>query len=102
MKPAERYVWIECYLKELSKYSQTSVDILDADFVGEYISATGAKWSPGLIGAPFCSQLPRDLLAMHRDGILKRHRSGLWSMAGMGFPRWVWVYRLSDAQGEKS
>ncbi|MND22554.1 hypothetical protein D3C81_935880 [compost metagenome] len=97
MKPSQRQAWIENYLRETSQFSQASVDILDKDFVMEYISATGARWAPGLSGAPFCKVLDNDLREMTKAGVLNRHRSGLGDMAGMGFPRWVFVYSLADA-----
>lgn len=99
MKRAERHEWIRTYLA--ARTSGTSVGwqvyvLLDA-FVWAYIEATGAKYTLQSLGAPKCPQLGRDFSAMFKAGILKRHATGI-SDCGMGFPKWVWVYELSDAQ----
>ncbi|WP_323016431.1 hypothetical protein [Castellaniella sp.] len=92
MKPSERYAWIEEYLH--GKLVGESVDVLDKHFFDAYIEATGAKCSIMIYGADKCQQLGRDLSGMHKMGRLTRHATGLEGMAGMGFPRWVYVYRL--------
>ena len=92
MKPDARYRWIESYLKEAGYY--LSVDVLNRDFVDDYVEATGAKVVHRVYGANTCVQLARDLLQMKKDYRLKRHRVGVQGMAGMGFPKWVWSYTL--------
>ena len=45
-------------------------------------------------GADKCLQLGRDLSFLARRGVLVRHRASVTGVAGMGFPKWVWSYRL--------
>lgn len=96
MKPAERYDWIESYMRKFAAVGGPllSVDVLDSDFVDEYVAATGARSILQFYGADKCPQLGRDLSAMFKAKRLKRHATGLWNMAGMGFPRWAYVYSL--------
>ena len=91
MRPAERYDWLE---EAIRREPGHTVDILNRDFVDDYIAATGATHMIAPYGANWCPQLSRDLLAMNRAGLVRRHRVGLQGMAGMGFPRWVWSYRI--------
>lgn len=95
MKPDARHRWIAGYLKAASY--DLSVDILNSDFAYAYVEATGARVAHQPYGAPKCPQLGRDLLAMKKAGELKRSRIGIQGMAGMGFPTWVWSYRLRPA-----
>ncbi|WOI47704.1 hypothetical protein [Acidovorax sp. BLS4] len=93
---AERYSWIEQWLaQQLLGYS---VDVLNREFVDAYAEATGAPVQVMPYGADKCRQLGRDLSWMAAQGRLLRCRTGLCGMAGMGFPRWVWTYRLAGAQ----
>ena len=94
MKPQDRYDWIENDLRTDAK-ARGGTDVLDSDFVDRYIEATGAAFRVTNFGAFKCPQLGRDLAAMTEQGILKRNRIGIEGMAGMGFPRWVWSYRLT-------
>lgn len=96
MKPEDRYQWIVNYLRGEGD-GKGVVDICDCVFVEAYIEATGAKFTPTNYGAPKCPQLGRDLKEMHDSYILRRTREGLQGMAGMGFPTWVWSYRLYKA-----
>ena len=89
MRPQQRYEWIAEYLK-----IARLVDILNNDFVCAYIEATNAPAAYQPYGAPKCPQLSRDLQAMTKAYTLKRSRSGIEGMGGMGFPTWVWVYEL--------
>ena len=68
------------------------VDVLNTDFVCDYIEATNARCAIMPYGAPKCSQLGEDLTKMFRQGMLTRSKTGLEGMAGMGFPRWVYTY----------
>lgn len=88
MKPKLRYAWIEDYLKEFR-----FADVLNTDFVIEYIEATNAKAAFHFYGAPTCRQLGRDLSAIYKQGRLKRSRRSLHAMES-GFPKWVWAYEL--------
>jgi len=96
MKPIDRYEWIENYLRVHTRtnYGSYTVDVCDANFVFAYVQATGAKSKPMMYGADRCRQLGRDLTEMHKRKRLRRHRTGLGDMHSMGFPSWVWSYRL--------
>lgn len=92
MKPDARHRWIREHLKAMPAGS--SVDILNRDFVDDYVEATGAKVRHQMYGADKCPQLARDLLQMKKDSRLTRSRASINGMGGMGFPTWVWSYRL--------
>lgn len=96
MKPAERHTWIESYLVRRSISIAYTVDVCHSDFVVDYVEATDAACVVQFFGAPKCKQLGRDLAAMFEAGKLERSATGLWNCAGMGFPRWVYVYKLKD------
>lgn len=93
MKPGARHEWIEKHLATMPGYC---CDVVNSDFVEDYIEATGARHWVQPYGAATCRQLGRDLSAMKRAGTLKRFRVGLQGMGGMGFPRWVWSYELRN------
>lgn len=91
MKPADRYNWLVDYIAE----ERAPVDVLNRDFVDAYIEATGASFKAVMYGAHKCPQLGRDLSHLAEVRRLRRYRTGLGDMgSGMGFPRWVWSYRL--------
>lgn len=90
MRPADRHHWILGYLRD----SEPFVDVLNSDFVDAYLEATRASCYPMPYGAHKCPQLGRDLSTMHQQGRLARSRVGI-DLAGMGFPKWVYVYRLA-------
>jgi|GEM_PF-2192695 len=97
MKPAERYDWIENFLRVAQRRLGTvryTVDICDSYFVDAYIKAVKCTFQPTMFGAYRCRQLGRDLSHMAKVRRLKRHRSGLGDMRSMGFPSWVWSYYL--------
>lgn len=97
MKPAERYDWIENYLRVHQWRQGTTrytVDICDANFVTAYIETTKCTFKPMFYGADRCHQLGRDLSHMAKVRRLKRYRTGLGDMHSMGFPKWVWSYHL--------
>jgi len=73
------------------------LDVLNRYAVDEYVEATGADFDVMPYGANKCPLMGRDLSAMARSParLLERHRTGIEGMAGMGFPRWVWSYRLT-------
>lgn len=93
MKPEARHDWIEAHMRTGRQSDRW--DVCDADFVDAYIAATNAPHRPTNYGAYKCPQLGRDLAAMVKGGVLKRARMGIDGMAGMGFPKWVWGYRLA-------
>ena len=101
MRPADRREWIRSWLAVRSERMNAAerVDVLFSSFVEDYIEATGAKHSMQMFGAPICRQLGHDLGAMFKEGTLSRHAQGLGpGDSSMGFPKWVWVYRLTDDQ----
>lgn len=93
MKPQARYDWIEDYVRADTLLARSGVNILDADFVDEYIQNTNAPYKATMWGANKCPQLSRDLKEMQKQGIFQRRRSGLNNGAWQpGFPKWVWSY----------
>ena len=90
MKPADRYAWIEKYLRE----NAGGVDVLNREFVDAYIEDTGTKFRETMWGADKCPQLGRDLARMVKQRRLRRWRSGLQGNWQPGFPTWVWSYEL--------
>ena len=95
MKKSERFEKIKEYLRAKNPLESPAVDVLNADFVNWYIDATGADYQFMMYGAHKCKQLSRDLGEMHAAGILTRNAYGLPG-AGMGFPKWVYLYRLDE------
>lgn len=95
LTPKEREAWL---LKRIQEEPGGFVDVCNSAFVDDYIEATGASFRPTMYGAFKCAQLGRDLSRMATKGIrrLKRSRTSLGDMgSGMGFPRWVWSYRVN-------
>lgn len=91
----KRYAWIKQWISE-----HGPVDMIDADFVANYISEFNAAYIETSLGAHKCKQLSMDLSAMHNNQTLQRHACGLPAgYASMGFPKWVYSYELKD-QGE--
>ena len=96
MSPAERHTWIADYLRARSVQFAYTVDVLHRAFVDDYIEACGPVMVGVMpYGANRVPQLGRDLAAMFKAGTLTRSATGLEGMAGMGFPRWCYVYRLA-------
>ena len=92
MRPAEREQWILSWMKQRP---QKYIDVLYAEFVAEYVEATGCKSVVQFFGAEKCPQLGRDLGRMFSRELLQRTAVGLpTGYVSMGFPKWVWSYRL--------
>lgn len=87
----QRRRWIIAYLK-----THKRADILDRYFVDGYVAASNAKVRVMPYGADKCTSLSNDLLRMFREGSLSRNTTGIEGMAGMGFPTWVYVYKLAN------
>lgn len=103
MKKPERHIWLMNHFHhqaELSGYLE-NWDVLNAYFVVDYIEATDAKFDPMPYGAAKCAMLGRDLSELAARGMLQRYRTGIEGMAGMGFPKWVWSYKLKEPYGSK-
>lgn len=93
MKSDDRYQWLERWMAQGG--ARQFADVLDSDLVCAYADATGATCTTGLVGAPRCPQLGRDLSAMYAAGRLHRQPVGLPAGdASMGFPKWVYSYCL--------
>lgn len=71
------------------------IDVCTTDAVDFFVKRTGATYYLMTLGASRCPLLSRTLGQMYQDNILNRHASGLEGFAGMGFPRWVYVYELT-------
>ena len=92
MKPEDRQNWI---LNRMREHPMESVDVLNSGFVNAYADFTGAKTILQFFGAHKCPQLGRDLAALMDRGLLRRAAIGLPpGDASMGFPKWVYSYRL--------
>jgi hypothetical protein len=83
----ERHNWLLVYMLDEPGW----LDVLNSYLVDDYQEGTGVSVDVMPYGANKCRQLGVDLAELASLGYLTR--SG---MAGMGFPRWVWSYRLSD------
>lgn len=95
MKPkARRHEWIINYLFKRTTSQKYTVDVLHSDFVCDYCDELEVKCGMCFYGAPKCPQLGRDLAELEKMGKLVRSRTGVSGVAGMGFPKWVWVYKL--------
>jgi hypothetical protein len=77
--------------------THATVDCMDSEFVDAFEEHTKAKVFVMLIGANVCVTLRRDLKRMFVDGDLSRYRCGLRERV-VGFPSWVWMYRLKDGK----
>lgn len=93
---AQRVDFILLYLKN----ALGGCDVLNVDFVNEYVIATKAGVHLMPYGAHKCPQLGRDLRKMFREGKLARKRVGVQGFAGMSFPNWVYSYEISPRYRE--
>lgn len=73
---------------------ERDLDVLNRYAVDDYVKHTGADFQVMFYGANKCKLMGRDLSAMCKLGYLRRYACGLQGMAGMGFPRWVWSYKM--------
>lgn len=95
MTRTERLDWIVAYIEKRAQYHASfTVDVLNSDFVEDYVEATGAKCKLMFYGANKCATLGADLSYLHSQKRLARHTTGIEGLAGMGFPRWVFSYGL--------
>lgn len=93
MNPAQRRRWIEEWLLVDNDW----IDILNASFVEHYLEASGVKFYAMPYGAHKCPSLSRDLKAMCDAGTLVRTQTSIdGDMRRIGFPPWVWQYRLKQ------
>ncbi len=104
MKKPERHIWLMNYFHKRAELTEfryrESWDVLNRDFVWDYIEATGAKSDMMPFGADKCPQLGRDLSELSARGMIERHRTGIGDgLCHQGFPKWVWSYRLKAPHG---
>ena len=92
--PAARQSWILSYFEGLSAYGH--VDVLNEQFVSDYVSRFKPAHGVTIFGAYKCRQLGRDLSAMYQAGLLDRSRIGLSATPAEGWPKWVYCYSLPD------
>jgi len=95
--PHLRRQWLGRYI--ISRYpdwQNTRVDVLDRWFVERYTQATNAPFLAMPYGADKCPMLGKDLGHMYELGFLSRSATGIQGMGGMGFPAWVWTYKLTQ------
>lgn len=95
MKRAEREAWLVAHVLAVPG----GADVCNRDFVDAYIEATGAAYRGTHYGAYKCRMLGSDLARLVKQRRLSRSRTGIQGMAGMGFPRWVWLYRKPKLTG---
>ena len=76
---------------------QGQIDVLNKAAVAKYIQHTGAAHRTMPYGADQCRIMGRDMAEMEREGLFERSRIGIGNgFCYQGFPRWVWVYNLTD------
>jgi hypothetical protein len=104
MKPAARHAVILEFINERKQRGDScGVNVLYSDFVDWYIEKTNAKYGIQFFGAFSCPQLGRDLSAMYKAGLLKRHTESLApGDAAMGFPKWIYTYTINEVTNETS
>lgn len=93
MTKRERLNWIIEYMRASQRHR--SVDVLNSEFVDDYLAATSARFYAMPYGAHKCPQLGADLATLYRERRLARWSTGIQGMSGMGFPAWVYTYRLA-------
>lgn len=96
----DREVILE-YLNDPNKGAHgygVSVDVLSKEFVDYFSEKTGAKIYFMPYGANKCPKLGSVLSEMYKDRILIRHATGIPGMCGMGFPKWIYRYRLKGTR----
>lgn len=79
------------WLKEYVISHENHFDILNRDFVSEYVKEFKVNSELMPYGADKCPDLGRFLSKAYKDGYLKRGRVGLRCME-WGFPKWVYSY----------
>ena len=89
----EKIEWVKTYMTEVD----SEVDVLNQKFVEAYVKAFNARVTVTNYGADKCPELGKVLSEGHRLGVFIRNRIGLSGMIE-GFPRWVYVYEISESQ----
>jgi len=97
----EKIQWIVEYIKDPYKFAESRVDILNRDFVEEYINKFHPVYKPTMYGADKCRDLSRVLKIGYDRGIFDRKTCGVQGMWGLGFPKWVYSYNIKKDEEEK-
>lgn len=79
--------WVCDYIRE-----RGAVDILNVEFVDQYIREFNPPHVSQPYGANTCKELNRLLSRMYKSGVLNRCAVGV--SGGIGFPKWVYCYDL--------
>jgi len=95
----EKIQWIIEYMKEPYHFALSGVDILNADFVDAYIEKFNSKHEVTMWGANKCRDLVRVLKIGYDRGIFDRWTCGIQGMWGLGFPKWVYAYKIKEENG---
>lgn len=93
----EKELWIINYLQ--TKSVLQFVDVLDEDFVADYIKRFEPKSQFIGLGAYKCTELSKLLASMYKKGFLDRWahgvKSGMWQDSkNFKYPKWVYSYKL--------
>lgn len=87
----EKIEWIKKYLSE----KQSLIDILNAEFVDDYINEFHPHYIPMSFGANKVPELGKILSFGYSMGIFERSRIGLYAHE-VGFPNWIYCYELNN------
>lgn len=74
-----------------------SVDILNAQFVDDYIERFKPRFRPTNFGAYKCSELVRVLRKLYLYGKLERRTVGLPDRPSSDFPKWIYSYSIKNS-----
>lgn len=98
--PTKKAEVILDWLRDETKRTKlpATVNVLDQRFVDHYIEKTGARCRLMPYGAHKCPDLGKTLSIMESAGTLDRSRAPITGGRGEGWPAWVYVYRLRDAE----
>ena len=83
--------WVIDYMKSISEY----VDVMNADFVDEYIREFNPRHKVTNYGANKCQEIGRILKKGYDLGLFERKSVGI-PLILSGFPKWVYVYKLKN------
>jgi hypothetical protein len=84
----------EQFVTEYLKTKTVAVDILNSEFVCDFIDKFKPKFQQTFFGAPKVKELGKLLSSMYKKGLLTRSPVGLHKPE-WGFPKWVYCYSLN-------
>lgn len=85
----DKQYWVLNYIK-----SNQVVDMLNEQFVDDYIKEFNTKHIVMPWGANKCNELSKLLSSLYNQGILKRSAVGI--PKEVGFPNWIYCYELTE------